>query len=304
MRTHAPRGVWVAVAIVSSAAAGCSSDRTPTAPTFSSNVAASVVAAHFNTMGDSVVAAHGDSDDANRFYGAAAVLQRAPVFDTITILVDNVPQTFNAVALAVDDTLGPAACPMPPMDNSHDAEYECPFGFPRVTHTLFAWQPGQPAHIIQLVAMSDSGVIGLPRFTRGDSASADSASHDSASVDSATRALLPIPARLKYFNGAGGTWWGTSGTQQNSVTPGTAPCPTPKDSTGADSSGRGEHHGFHVPPAACVMADFTFQFTGTVGVPGVSWQANNATGTHTVSLALAHVPGAYVALGRMVRGDH
>ena len=162
MTPHASRGWWLAVAAISSAAVGCSSDTRPTAPLSTNTSAALAVANTFQHMGDSVVAAQGDSDDAGRFYGAAAVLRRVPVYDTITVLVDSVPVTFNAVALAVDDT-GSTACPMPPMDDGHDQGYECPWGAPRATHTLFAWQPGHPPHIIQLVASSDSGAIGLPR---------------------------------------------------------------------------------------------------------------------------------------------
>lgn len=300
MTPHASRGWWLAVAVISSAAVGCSSDTRPTAPLSTNTSAALAVANTFQHMGDSVVAAQGDSDDAGRFYGAAAVLRRVPVYDTITVLVDSVPMTFNAVALAVDDT-GSTACPMPPMDDGHDQAYECPWGAPRMTHTLFAWQPGHPPHIIQLVASSDSGAIGLPQMMHGGP-QGDSASRDT------TGAVPAVPARLKYFDGAGGIWWGSAGAQQNTVVPNGQPCPTPVDSSAADSAASGssshgdrEGHGWgngsHMGSASCQMAAFTFQFNGTVDVPPVAWGRNLASGTHTVSLSATAVPGAYITVG-------
>ncbi len=298
MTARASRGWWLAAAAISSAAVGCSSDTHPTAPLSSSTTVALAVANTFQKMGDSVVAQHGDSDESNRYYGAAAVLRRVPVFDTITIMVDSVPMTFNAVALAVDDTGGPSGCPMPPMDDDRDAQYECPWGTPHMTRTLFAWQTDSLPHIVQLVAVSDSGAIGLPRF--------GGAQHSSTGTDTASMA---IPARLKYFSRGDGIWWGTAGTQQNSVTPNSKPCPAPSDSAAADTSSRGDREGhgwgqFHMANVACQMADFTFDFAGTVSVPPVNWwHRNTASGTHTVSLSAAKVPGAYIILSTsMMRG--
>lgn len=298
MTPRASRGWWLVVAAISSAAVGCSSDTHPTAPLSARTSAALAVAATFQSMGDSVTAEHGDSDEANRYYGAAAVLRRVPVFDTITIMVDSVPMTFDAVALAVNDTGGPAGCPMPPMDDDQDAQYECPWGAPRMTRTLFAWQADSLPHIVQLVAVNDSGAIGLPSF-------AWFAHHDSA-ADS----VAAIPARLKYFARGSGIWWGTGGYQHNTVTPNGQPCPTPSDSAAADTASRGDREGhgwgaFHMIDAGCQMADFSFDFAGIVSVPPVNWwHRNSATGTHTVSLAVSKVPGAYVTLAFPMMGDH
>ncbi len=307
MMPRTTRGLWLAVAAVAIAVAGCSSDTHPTAPISSATrTAALSVAATFNQMGDSVVAAHGDSDAATRFYGIAAVLMRAPVFDTITIKIDSVPMTFDAVAVAVNDSGGPTTCPMPPMDDDRDAAYECPGLLPHMTRTLVAWQPGDPPHIVQLVAMADTGAIGLPFGHGFGFGGADSAGRDTGAV------TLKIPARLKYYDGGPGKYWGTAGTQQNSVAPNGQACPTPpdtaaadttsKDSTSADRAGR--HHEGHswssadnVGTVACQMADFNFKFSGTVGVPPVSWwQRNTASGTHTISLDASKVPGAYLTL--------
>lgn len=305
MTPRTSRGLWLAVAVITSATAGCSSDTRPTAPTSTNQKVALAVAATFNEMGDSVVAAHGDSDAATRFYGIAAVLKRAPVFDTITINIDSVPMTFDAVAVAVNDSGGPATCPMPPMDDDRDAAYECPGLLPHMSRTLVAWQPGDPPHIVQLVAMADSGDIGLPfRHGFGDGA-ADTATTDSGVV------TFKIPARLKYYDGGDGKYWGTAGTQQNSVAPNGQACPTPTDTTAADSastdststdraSADREGHswgGRNAGTVACQMADFTFQFSGTTSVPPVSWwHRNTASGTHTISLDASKVPGAYLTL--------
>jgi len=309
MTPRTSRGLWLVVAALTSAAAGCSSGTTSTAPLNPSQSVALAVAHTFDRMGDSVVAAHGDSDAATRFYGAAAVLKRVPVFDTIAITIDSVPTTFNAVALVVNDSGGPATCPMPPMDDDRDAAYECAWGIPHTTRTLFAWQPGQPPHIIQLVATSDSGAIGLPNHR----ASGSSWSGTTGTVTGTPTGTLIIPARLKYFSGDGsGIWWGTDGTQMNAVQPNGQPCPkdtTAADSTSTDSTspdrggmmggGREGHgwHGLHMNTASCQMADLTFAFSGTVSVPPVSWwQRNTASGTHTISLDASSVPGAYVTL--------
>ena len=311
MTPRTSRGLWLAVAAISSVAVGCSSDQRPTAPLSPNQSVALAVAATFNHMGDSVVAAHGDSDAANRFYGAAAVLRRVPVFDTITITIDSVPTTFNAVALAVADTGTSTACPMPPMDNDRDAQFECPWGMPHSTYTLFAWQPGQPPHIVQLVASADSSGIGLPgRWHWG----MDTTTTDSTSADTTSAGIVSmlIPARLKYFSGDGsGIWWGSNGWQMNTVKPNGTPCPTDTaaaDSTSTDSTssanrggwGEREGHGWgglHMNSASCQMADFTFQFAGTVRVPPVRWwNTNTASGTHTISLDASSVPGAYVTL--------
>ncbi|MDE3152160.1 MAG: hypothetical protein KGL93_07925 [Gemmatimonadota bacterium] len=310
MTPRTSRGLWLVVAAATSAAAGCSSDSRPTAPLQSSQTVALAVAKTFDRMGDSVVAAHGDSDAATRYYGAAAVLRRIPAFDTITITIDSVPMQFNAVGLAVTDSGGPATCPMPPMDDDRDAAYECPWGIPHTTRTLFAWQPGHPPHIIQLVATSDSGAIGLPNRHRSGDGASDTTT---ATVSTDSTGALLIPARLKYFSGDGtGVWWGTSGSQMNAVQANTTPCPkdtsaadsTSTDSTSsADRGGMGgdrEGHGWnglHMATASCQTATLTFAFSGTVSLPPVDWwHRNTASGTHTISLAASSVPGASVTM--------
>jgi hypothetical protein len=302
MTPRASRGWWLAVAAISSAAVGCSSDTHPTAPLSARTSAALAVANTFQKMGDSVVAERGDSSEANRYYGAAAVLRRVPVFDTITIMVDSVPMTFNAVALAVDDTGGAAACPMPPMDDDQDAQYDCPWGAPRMSRTLFAWQSDSLPHIVQLVAMSDSGAVGLPTLSERQ--------HHDSTTDSSS-ASAGIPARLKYFAKGSGIWWGTAGYQHNAVTPNGQACPTPSDSAAAaDTTSHGDREGhgwgqFHMTNANCQMAAFTFDFAATVSVPPVDWwHRNSASGTHTISLAASQVPGAYVTLSAPMAGGH
>jgi hypothetical protein len=312
MTPRTSRTLWLGVAAITSAVVGCSSDQRPTAPSAATQSAALAIAATFHHMGDSVVAEHGDSDAANRFYGAAAVLRRIPVFDTITITIDSQPMMFNAVALAVEDTGAVGACLMPPMDDDRDGEFECPRGLRHPTHTLFAWQPGHPPHIVELVATSDSSSIGLPGRWHWEMGTSDS-------MTTVGDSTFRIPARLKYFAGSEGRgiFWGSEGTQMNTLQASGDACPTPTDTTAADStsadrdgSGDGGHDGhdwdgIHINAVSCQTAAFTFQFSATVRRPPVSWwDHNTASGTHTISLDASTVPGALVTLSIAVDTTH
>jgi hypothetical protein len=258
------------------------------------------VAAQFNLLGDSVIASGGTSADAAPFYGAAGVVGLAPEIAPVSIKVDGEDVKFNAVAIAVEISGGPMiACPLPPTSAGLAAPYVCPWGIPRLTRTLFAWRPGRPAQIITLVAMVDSGPIGTPvpvpyagaGVTAGPFTPRDSA----ASV--AAAAAVPIPAHLEYWDGIGHLWWGTGGTQTNSVKVIGKECPPPPTAT-ATAPRAGV-----IPRGSCQLADFTFSFSGKAGPPPFRWNANGTT-TSTSATAVAHqlvldrvaLTGAYIKL--------
>ncbi|HXD21738.1 MAG TPA: hypothetical protein VN613_00160 [Gemmatimonadaceae bacterium] len=281
------------------AAVACSRSDLSTSPT--GTVASNAAAAQFNQMGDSIRAAGGSANDAAPFYGAAAVIGQAPNIQTVSIMIDDTATTMNAVAVAEEIFAGPKiACPVPAMAAGADAPFICPWGIPRVTRTLFAWTTTRPIKILTLVASEDSTSIGIPVpvFFPGTStpggmgtpmgtlADSDSSSH--------MAMIRPIPAHLTLFANHR-TWWGTSGTQTDSVAPNGAPCrPAPTDSASAPRPGV-------MPSGRCQLANFTFAFSGSVIRPPIAIFGDSATmaaaSTHTVSMSSAALTGFYLKLG-------
>jgi hypothetical protein len=293
MMPHVSRGWWLAVAALSSPAVGCSSNTGPAAPPSSGTMVALAMAADFQRLGDSATTVHGDTESAIRFYGAAAVLRRVPAFATITIMVDSVPTTFDAVALAVDDADASVACRVPPSDDDTGAPSDCSRGMAAFTRTLFAWEPGNPAHVLQLVATADSGSIGSPGRRRAQPG-------DIATGDSADTPTVLEPAHLAYFDRAGVAWSGSAGYEHNAVTVGSDPCAQPSGSAVAIEAAypvRREWGPYSMATVPCHVAMFGFVVAGTVTVPQRRWVTNSATATHTLSLVSLAIPGAYITLG-------
>jgi hypothetical protein len=274
-------------------AAACSSDTSPTSPGNSSPVA---VAAQFNHLGDSVMASGGTSADAAPFYGAAGVVGLVPEISTLSIKVDGADVKFNTIAIAVEISGGPMiACPLPPTSTGWAAPYVCPWGIPRLTRTLFAWQPGRPTQIVTLVAMVDSGPIGTPLPLPYAGANLGPFTPRDSATSAAAAAAVPIPAHLEFWD-AGHLWWGIGGTQTNSVRPNGKECPPPPTAT-ADAPRAGV-----IPRGSCQLADFTFSFSGKVSAPPFPWRANGKVGTtsaattHELVLGRATLTGAYLKL--------
>lgn len=284
------------------AAVACSRSDTATSPV---NTGATVTAAaQFNKMGDSVIAAGGSSSDAAPFYGAAAVVGQAPGIQTISVMIDDTATTMNAVAVAEEIFAGPKiACPVPMMAAGADAPFICPWGIPRLTRTLFAWTTTRPIKILTLVATQDSSAIGIPVpiFFPGTSTAGGMGTPMGTLADSDSSShmamIRPIPAHLTLFTNHR-TWWGTSGTQTDSVAPNGTSCrPTPTDPASAPRSGV-------MPFGRCQLANFTFAFTGTVSRPPIPIWGDSAaaavTATHSVSLSSAALTGFYLKLGSAV----
>ncbi|MFI5231478.1 MAG: hypothetical protein ACHQSE_03085 [Gemmatimonadales bacterium] len=294
-----PRSLAVAGTALAAAFAAYACARSDLSTSPANVVAIDSAAAEFNMMGDSIRTAGGSANDAAPFYGAAAVIGQAPKFQTVSVMIDDTATTMNAVAVAEEIFAGPMiACPVPAMASGSAAPFICPWGIPRVTRTLFAWTPTRPFRFMTLVASSDSSAIGIPFFYPGSATpmgigTAGGALADSdSSVHSAL--IRPIPAHLEY-NDRHRTWWGTSGTQTDSVAPTGVSCrPAPTDVSSAPRANA-------MPFARCQLANFTFAFSGVVSRPPVAIFGDTAsamTRTHTVSMASTALSGIYLKLGR------
>jgi hypothetical protein len=290
-----------AILVAGLAAAACSSG--PTMPVSTGTNA--TAAALFNHMGDSVVASGGTVSDAAPYYGAAGVIGESPNVVAIPVSVDGATISMNAVAVAMEVFGGPMiACPVPPVGSGTAAPFVCPWGIPRVTRTLFAWTGTKPTTIVTLVASADTGAIGtpIPIFLPGTATPVGVGTTVGTMVDSLagllSALLRPIPAHLEYGDGTH-VWWGISGTQKNSVKPNGGKCPPPPTATGTAARPGA------IPAATCQLADFTFAFSGVVGVPPIVLRSNTgATGTHTVSVSAAALTGVYFKLSLPVPATH
>ena len=273
----------------------CSRAEAPTTPVADGSAS---IAATFNSMGDSVIASGGSTEDAAPFYGAAGLAALSPNVTSLMIDVDGTPTKFDGLAVATEIFGGPLfACPLPLVGSGMAAPFVCPWGVPRVTRTLFAWSPTRPMQIVTLVASVDSGPIGtpIPIFVPGTATPMGVGTTTGSMLDSAHAIapvlLRPIPAHLEYSDGKRGMWWGTSGTQMNTVKPNGASCAPPPTSTAAAPRPNA------IPPSRCQLADFTFSFSGTVSRPPIALRGNNGSGTHALQMGPVAMTGLYLKLG-------
>ena len=285
---------FAALACVCTLAGACSHDTVPTSP---AGTVSATVAAQFNRMGDSVLASGGSAADAAPYYGAAGLAGLAPVIASVTITIDGTPTTLSAIASAVEISGGPMiACPLPMTTSTAAAPFVCPWGIPHITRTIFAWEPARPARIVTLVAMVDSGPIATPPLVLIPGSGIGTVTPFDSATSILSAILRPIPAHLEYWDGTGAVWWGTNGTQVNSVKPNGKACPAPPTAT-ANAPRPGA-----IPMSTCQLADFTLSFSGTVGVPPIALRRNTATGTHAISLTAVALSGIYLKLALMAAG--
>jgi len=131
--------------------------------------------------------------------------------------------------------------------------------------SMIAWDRATPRRVVQRTATRGGMPMGMlyPGTTTG---------------------TFMNTATLTYFDGAGGTFVGTDGTQAISdPVRSSTPCFTttfPTISPGGD----------------CVLADFTVSFSGTVAPPPVLISRNTATGTHALAMSSQSVAGSSVLL--------
>ncbi len=298
MTPHILAPWWTLGVAAWSAAVGCSAipGPAPIGPVGPTQAALAMAMA-LERAGDSAVAVDGDSGAANRYYGAASVLRRHPAFDTVMIVVDGSPANYDAVALAVADSMGPGACQVGRMAQAPAARSECRRGSPRPTYTLFAWRAARERQIVQLVVPSGAdGAGGLP--VRRQAAS------DSMSSDRTWTAHQGLPARLTYTIGRGGARWGPVSSQQSAVMMVGPACAMPHEVPQAAGVANVEAagDGLHIRNVACQQAGFFFAFVGTIIAPADAWGAETASTTHVLWMALSRVPGAYLTLGALGAG--
>ncbi len=240
----------LALSVTVLAVAACSGD-SASAPAQDDAARAVDLFAH---LADSVARAGSDADLGAAYASLAEAIRQGGRISPIVITVDGVATTFLATAQQTEITfacLGTQTC--------------ATIKSVSTLRTLIAWQQDDPRRVVQLSSESDADPIRaylVPVF-------------------------VPFPgtsASLVFFDGRGGTWFGTSGSQKFAVTP------TP---TACTSAGAGKPIIAIFPsPPRCTQADFSVTFTGKAEPSTFLTSKNIATGTHTFSMAGQPVLGA------------
>lgn len=249
---HAQR--IIAVALAALVLDGCASD-TAVAPRQDDAARAVTL---FAQLADSVVRAHGDSAISTAYSSLAEAVRQGGRVSPIVITVDGVPTKFLATALQTEVSNLP--CPGTP---------SCPV-IARVftLRSLVAWQQDDPRRIVQLSSKNDADPIRAYLFP----------------------VLVPFPgpsASLTFFDGRGGTFFGTSGTQKFAITKSEASC--------SPTSGEVVIAIYPAPPR-CTKADFTVAFDAKAEPSTFLASHNTATGSHTFAMSAQAVLGARLEL--------
>ena len=207
-------------------------------------------AAQFQSLADDASRAGADPDVVTAYRDIGWALGRGGRVSPVTVVVDGTPLDFVATAQQIETSGGPACTMM---------ESFC-LTLPPL-RSVVAWERANPRRVVQLTVAAGG-----------------------TSTASQLSTVAPTITGLVYFDGAGGTWFGTSGTRQiDATTLSDTPCSTtPRTPTPNP-----------VPDLVrCTQAEFTASFSGTVGVPPFAMRANTATGTHTIAMASQPVHGA------------
>lgn len=210
-------------------------------------------AAEFDHIADSLISAGADVSLTYAYRGLARAV-RVGHPSPVTITIDGAVANFLAVGREVD-WARTGACAEPGS--------LCLMAPP--LRSMIAWDRAMPRRVVQLTATPGGMPIGAlyPGTTMG------------AFMNTAT---------LTWFDGAGGVYLGTDGTQSISdPVRSSSPCFTTTFPTIS-------------PGGTCVLADFTISFAGTVAPPPVLMARNTATGTHTLAMVSQSVAGSSVVL--------
>ena len=233
-----------------SLAAACSGG-TPSAPSQDDATRAVDLFVH---LADSVSRSGGDSDVGGAYASVAEAVRQGGRISPITITVDGVATSFFATAQQTEILVTPCpnqAC-MAPVHLT-------------TLRTLIAWQQDDPRRVVQLSSGADTDPIRAYLFP----------------------VLAPFSgpsASLIFFDGKGGTYFGTSGSQKFGVTTSTTPCSTAGASRPIIAI-------FPAPPR-CTQADFSITFTGKAEPSTFLASKNSATGSHSFSMVAQPVLGA------------
>jgi hypothetical protein len=242
------------VALAAAAMVACSSDST--AP-LGETSAAALAADQFAKMADSVSRTGGDADVGTAYAAIAGAVRMGGRVSPVVITIDGVATTFTATAVSSEMVYGPpctgSVCAARPK--------------PTVLRSLIAWDAANPKRVVQLSAQSDDEPIAAMLFP-------------------SLLAIYTPMASLVYLDGAGGTYFGTSGTQKISETVGTTPCIAGRDSVLLPMK----------LPSTCTHSDFTVAFNAKAE-PSTFLVANNtAKGVHAIVMSSQSVPGSHIAM--------
>ncbi len=238
------RRITAAVACALAAACGADSSSAP------QNDAAARAATVFTQLADSIVKSGGDSGMAGAYASLGDALRRGGRVSPVTISVDGVPASYVATAQVNENG---SVCPA------------CMIAQPLFAlRSFIAWQASDPRRVVQVSSASNADPIRAyitPSFTSFTGASAS----------------------LVFFDGKGGLFFGTSGSQQFAIATSDSVCAGAGPSTPI----------IMIYPALpqCTNARFTIDFNGTAEPSSFLASKNNATGSHTFAMASQAVAG-------------
>ena len=240
----------LALGVTVLAVAACSGD-SASAPAQDDAARAVDLFAH---LADSIARTGGDSHVGSAYASLAEAIRQGGRISPIVITVDGVATTFLATAQQAEITfacLGSQPCAMIKSVST--------------LRTLIAWQQADPRRVVQLSSESDGDPIRAYLVP----------------------SLVPFPgasASLVFFDGKGGAWFGTSGSQKFAVATSSTAC--------TSAGGRKPVIAIFPAPPRCTQADFTIAFNGKAEPSTFLTSRNTATGTHTFAMAGQPVLGA------------
>ena len=206
----------------------------------------------FTQMSDSIVRSGGDISIAGAYASLGDAIRKGFRVSPVTIVVDGAPLSFMATAQSM--TVLPP-CP---------AAY-CTLSLPAPMRSFVAWLPSDPRRVVQVTSLTDMDSIGAylnPTFA-------------------------PVASRmasLVYFDGKGGIYFGTRGTQRFSMTTSGTSCASLAIGPTLP------------PPPMCGNADFTIDFTAKAEPSAFLAGKNPATGSHTFAMASQSVAGVSLVI--------
>lgn len=239
-------------------ASACSSDST--APQLNSQTDAALAAATFAHLADSVSRSGGDADVGNAYAAIAGAVRAGGRVAPVTLTIDGAPASFvgTVVVTEMSQRVYCVRAPCPPISQT--------------VRNLIAWDKDNPKRVVQLTSTSDDEQI-------------------SVIVNPNLLASYAPMALLIYMDGAGGTFFGTSGTQKFTEFNTKALCPAPTPPTGGKDS---VPLGIARPNVGvCSLTDADVTFSAKAEPSPFLLTSNSATGTHTIAMAKQSVPGTH-----------
>jgi hypothetical protein len=238
-------------------ASACSSDTT--APQLVSESDAARAADTFAHLADSVSRNGGDADVGSAYAAIAGAVRAGGRVAPITLAIDGTPASFlgTVVVTELSQNVYCVRAPCPPVSQT--------------LRSLIAWDKDNPKRVVQLTSSSDDEQI-------------------SVILNPSLLASYASMASLIYLDGAGGTYFGTSGTQKFTEFNTKALCPAPALPAGKDSVALGIAR---PNVGVCTLTDADVTFTGTLEPSSFLLTKNSASGTHSIVMAKQSVPGAH-----------